>query len=624
MAECSGNFAPWACATIEDQQTPQCLTACTGDADCKSGFTCNASNCVDLLGLGDACTGAPGQGSCLAGLKCDNAVCCDGTGPTCCNVTADCAGNLACNTVVSACFDACNAYDDTRCADPATQYCFANACVPKSADGQACADNGACLSAYCVEGVCCNSACAGTCESCRSGLSGQAEGTCATIQVGSQDNAPTNLCTAGGQGCTGGSCACDGDGATPGNCKPAVGQDCSADLECASGFCECADTQCSASKCSASRCGLCEYNATGIMCLAGLGDPGPVDDPQDCTGMSSCYAGLCSLDTGQACTTDAACGLGHCECGDATCTAGGTLCADMTCGPCKFTSSGTACDGDRAAATSCDDGDACTTTDGCSGGVCVGSDPVACVTPPGECYVTNGLCEPADGSCSYGVKAAGSPCNDGDVCTATDGCSGGLCVGSDPIVTCTLGDGCCPGGCTEANDDDCAGPLDPCGLPFSHCIFVLNGGTADKGGLSGADDSCQAAAVAAAMSGNYKVILSTSTINAADRITISAPVHMVDGSVIADDAAQFWSTGHYLAINLTETGQASALRTATGTNENGLRDTGDGQCADWTSTSSANGWTACLNRNTSDGTVLWANNYSCGCWSAPGSYCIQQ
>ncbi len=424
--DCTGGYLPVACSSDPDQPAPVCATSCARDVDCKSGFFCSGTTCAPQPGVGDACT-ATGQGTCLVGLKCVTGVCCDDAGPECCSNAADCSGGLACDTAVSSCVATCNDYDNASCADPAADYCFANACVPKRADGQVCADNGACLSAYCVEGVCCNSACAGTCASCVGTLTGQVDGTCATIGIGLQDNAPASLCTAAGAGCSGNNCACDG--ALPGNCKLGVGQICSADADCATPVCECADTQCAIRKCAAGRCGLCEYTATGSTCLTGMGAPGPVDDPEDCTGADSCYGGFCQLDDGQICVTDGVCGGGQCECADATCI--GTVCATAACGICEYTTTGASCDGDLTTGTACDDADACTTTDTCDAGVCVGSVPVACNTPPGQCYLSSGLCDSVDGSCSYGVKAAGTSCDDGDPTTIDDVCDGaGACAGS--------------------------------------------------------------------------------------------------------------------------------------------------------------------------------------------------
>jgi hypothetical protein len=84
----------------------------------------------------------------------------------------------------------------------------------------------------------------------------------------------------------------------------------------------------------------------------------------------------------------------------------------------------------------CSDGNACTRTDRCQSGVCVGSNPVAC-TASDQCHVA-GVCSPATGVCSTPIKANGTACNDGNACTLTDSCQGGVCTGSNPVVCAAL------------------------------------------------------------------------------------------------------------------------------------------------------------------------------------------
>jgi cysteine-rich repeat protein len=76
--------------------------------------------------------------------------------------------------------------------------------------------------------------------------------------------------------------------------------------------------------------------------------------------------------------------------------------------------------------TPCDDGNACTQTDTCVGGACVGSNPLVC-TPLDQCHVA-GTCSPSTG-CSNPNRPDGTPCDDGDGCTAPDECTGGVCAG---------------------------------------------------------------------------------------------------------------------------------------------------------------------------------------------------
>jgi hypothetical protein len=88
---------------------------------------------------------------------------------------------------------------------------------------------------------------------------------------------------------------------------------------------------------------------------------------------------------------------------------------------------------------SCSDGNVCTQTDTCQAGTCSGANPVTC-TASDACHVA-GACDPQSGQCSNPNAPDGISCSDGNVCTQTDACQEGTCVGADP-VTCTALDAC--------------------------------------------------------------------------------------------------------------------------------------------------------------------------------------
>jgi hypothetical protein len=71
---------------------------------------------------------------------------------------------------------------------------------------------------------------------------------------------------------------------------------------------------------------------------------------------------------GAACTTNAQCGSGACDCVDAACSS--KICHDGACGSCRYATSATTC-AQRPTGAACDDGDPCTGGDYCDGaGVC--------------------------------------------------------------------------------------------------------------------------------------------------------------------------------------------------------------------------------------------------------------
>src|SRR5262249_33267218 len=82
--------------------------------------------------------------------------------------------------------------------------------------------------------------------------------------------------------------------------------------------------------------------------------------------------------------------------------------------------------------TACTDGNACTQTDTCQAGACVGGNPVVCAASD-QCHAV-GTCDPSTGACSNPAKPDGAACNDGNACTPTDTCQAGACVGGNPAA----------------------------------------------------------------------------------------------------------------------------------------------------------------------------------------------
>jgi hypothetical protein len=97
----------------------------------------------------------------------------------------------------------------------------------------------------------------------------------------------------------------------------------------------------------------------------------------------------------------------------------------------------------------CNDRNACTGSDTCQDGACVGANAVVCVARD-ACHLP-GVCNPSTGVCSEILAPAGSRCNDGNDCTQTDTCEGGTCVGNNPVA-CVAIDACHDiGTCNPAN-----------------------------------------------------------------------------------------------------------------------------------------------------------------------------
>jgi hypothetical protein len=96
---------------------------------------------------------------------------------------------------------------------------------------------------------------------------------------------------------------------------------------------------------------------------------------------------------------------------------------------------GTACALPGSDGLPCDDDNACTASDACQAGSCVGTpaaDGTACsdgnpCTGPDTCQA---------GVCDSSPVANGTPCDDGDPCSRPDLCQAGSCTGTSPALTC--------------------------------------------------------------------------------------------------------------------------------------------------------------------------------------------
>jgi hypothetical protein len=101
----------------------------------------------------------------------------------------------------------------------------ADAGTQPHAASQACTEATQCASGFCVDGVCCNEACTGTCSSCNQA---QSPGTCLPISD-AEDVSASAPCTGAN------TCTVSADGQPL--CKLREGQICSTNAECASGSC---------------------------------------------------------------------------------------------------------------------------------------------------------------------------------------------------------------------------------------------------------------------------------------------------------------------------------------------------------------------------------------------------
>jgi hypothetical protein len=336
----------------------------------------------------------------------------------------------------------------------------------------ACGTASDCHSGFCVDGVCCESACPGQCEACD--VSGHA-GAC--TPVSGDPHGTRAACAGDGTACDG---ACDGVLASacayPGAstaCRPASCADGTGTLAAAcngAGACPPVQTQaCGAYACGADAC---------------LGDCTP---DTGCAAGNWCSAGVCvpARTAGDACGGDHQCASDHCVDG---------VCCDTACtGQCQ------ACDVAGAVGT-CSPVDgaphggrtACASDDTACGGVCVGAVSTAACVYPGE---ETACREPG---CTGGVATLAASCNGagacppvqtsdcgeyvcglaacrGDCAADTDcvegfWCSGGICTPDlSAGVACTGDHQCGTGHCVDGVccDAACEGPCAACDVAGS-------------------------------------------------------------------------------------------------------------------------------------------------------------
>jgi hypothetical protein len=399
--DCNGLVDEGGSALCDDGDACNGQETCGGAAGCQQGtpVVCTPSDQCH-----DAGTCEPTTGACSNPAKPDATTCDDGDA---CTRTDTCQGGSCVGTtpVVCSASDQCHA---AGTCDPTTGTCS----NPAKPNGTTCNDGNPCTRTD-------------------------------TCQGGSCLGANPVVCTASDQCHAAGSCnpmtgACSNP-AKPNGTTCNDGNLCTRTDTCQGGSCIGADAVvCTASdQCHAA--GTCD-STTGACSNPARADATTCDDGNACTGTDTCQAGSCVGADPVVCTASDQC---H--------TAGA---CDPATGACSNPA--------LADATTCDDGNACTRTDTCQGGSCIGTDPVVC-TASDQCHAA-GACDPATGSCSAPAKTDGAVCDDGDACTQSDTCQGGTCVGASPVV-CSALDQCHDAGTCDPSTGTCSSPEIPGCIP---------------------------------------------------------------------------------------------------------------------------------------------------------------
>lgn len=513
----------------------RCISGeCTGGSQalCGPPTQCDAGACTPQCWDVPACDPALGceehplEGPCIDGMACHiqdmcvNGVCTQGSLEVQCNDGNPCT-NDGCDDVAGCVFTA----TDGACSDgdPCTinDSCFNGDCV--SDTPMECEDGNQCTTDFCIAGTGCahifNNAPCEDGDPCTEGDACQA-GDCKPGDKVCPCNEDANCTVPNGGNCAGvwhciaNQCVLESTAATgcPSTGSPCVlsvcdevtgtcqstpaptGIPCDDANECTVGD-ACKDSQCVSSAfndcdddsvCTADSCdplsgcvyapspGLCDDGDPCSVqdlcvdgeCLPGAGacecmvDTDCTQPKNKCLGLRRCVNHQCKLDP----TTVVSCsssGVGPCLSAD---------CIPLT-GECDVSLQPDGVD--------CDDDNACTISETCSGGACVSKDMLQC---PDDNPCTVSSCDPQSGCTSIPTDG---PCNDGDSCTTDEHCVDGVCTGT--ISQC---DELCDNGHDDDGDDavdcedsDCVEEsiCDPCATaPFLSCGGIVTGILGDQ------------------------------------------------------------------------------------------------------------------------------------------------
>ena len=410
------------------------------DEGCSSGTT----GCGALLANGAACTSGSActSGNCVDGVCCN--VSCGGTCMTCAaqGSIGTCAfapvgtdpenecGTAQCGS--GACVTSCTV--NAQCKTGAA--CTLGACVPvgpTKANGAACAAASECASGFCTDGVCCNTACGGTCLTC---VPPGNQGTCLPSSSGTD---PDGEC--GWTFCEDKACrqSCNSSA----QCKPGA--------FCKSGTWTCAElpplkadgvaclagTECLSGACSDGVC--CDVACAGPCMTCGA-------DPQLGLSAGRCHAIAAGTDP------DSECDLTYCASGACMTSCGGS---NPSCKALAFCNAQKVCEAVRAIGASCSAGNECASgfcTDGfccdqaCNGGICDTCSAALGASANGVCTFLppTTLCRGATGPCDVEERCTGGS----GQCPADSHTSPGTPCG-DPVVVqsaCSYSDTCAESG----------------------------------------------------------------------------------------------------------------------------------------------------------------------------------
>ncbi len=468
----------------QPDRTGECLPVPAGQKDPREGCRKEPE---DTCGGSGFCNGQGGCAKYAPGTACGVSAC---TGPRTFVPAGECDGDGACikgeplectpfTCEGGTCRSSC--VMDSDCVPP--NVCGQGRCGLRG-KGQACTAGDQCQSGFCVDGVCCDSACTGRCQFC-----GQpnARGTCTPVRAGAPDpraaagmTDPARVCVDQGAASCGTNGRCDGksgcqkyengttcraahcDGGPNNETGPStcMGGSCRApDAVTCAPFKGCTGTRC------ITQCGGDNQCSGGFFCVDGKcgkrPNGGVCSRNQDCLSnicaQGRCCSGACNAPC-QACNLPGHLGT----CFPKTAGSEEAACGDARCSGCDGMGNCTRDEGTICNRT-CGPGNTSTVTHLCSAeGACVPGEPAACLTLGQTCRMGVCGCAANQVECDVGdgrrgcVNLMNSPQNCGEcghACPAEATCRGGRCVCPRERPLC--GNVCCDGTCV---DDMCLPP----------------------------------------------------------------------------------------------------------------------------------------------------------------------
>jgi hypothetical protein len=384
--------------------------------DCGDDGFCDGAGACRRYGSNQICGMAMCSGSQFVPTRT-----CNGAGQCAAAQPTDC-GAFPCTT--TGCAQPCTG--DTECG--AQSYCASGMCRAKKTSGEACGNMRECVSAQCIDGVCCATACPGTCMACSVALTGQSSGMCQPVPAGQDMENECTRDTVNACGLTG---FCNGAGA----CQITTSGTSCADPRCVDGTFTPASTCNGAGVCVAATPRSCGFacaspTACRTTCTA---------DVECATDRPYCVNGTCQIGRplGGPCTLGTQCASGNCVDGACCSTA-----SCPSCRACNLNGAGTCSNkGIGAADANCPADPATCQAGGCNGAGGCAPAPANSMCGPYVCTNTATGAGRRNKVCDGTLGAAA--CKDGAnvVCTGNLLCADG----TSCLTTCTADSHCASG-----------------------------------------------------------------------------------------------------------------------------------------------------------------------------------